>query len=136
MSAIDIALWDVRGKEEGLPVSDLLGGRQRDRVLAYATLDLGGLTQMQAIRLLANKKGLHVIPHGWNTAVGLATDLQLQATVTDDKYCMVEFWPDRTITDLLQIKPFELDDDGRITVPTGPGLGVALNDDFLERGFR
>lgn len=49
---------------------------------------------------------------------------------------MVEFWPDRTINDLLQNKPFELDDDGRITVPTGPGLGVALNDDFLEKGFR
>ena len=40
MSAIDIALWDIRGKEENLPVSELLGGRKRDRVLAYATVDL------------------------------------------------------------------------------------------------
>ena len=37
MSAIDIALWDIRGKEENQPVSELLGGRKRDRILAYAT---------------------------------------------------------------------------------------------------
>ena len=40
MSAIDIALWDIRGKEADLPVSELLGGRKHDRVLAYATVDL------------------------------------------------------------------------------------------------
>ena len=40
MSAIDIALWDIRGKEENQPVSELLGGRKRDRILAYATVIL------------------------------------------------------------------------------------------------
>ena len=40
MSAIDIALWDIRGKEENQSVSELLGGRKHDRVLAYATVDL------------------------------------------------------------------------------------------------
>ena len=40
MSAIDIALWDIRGKEENQPVSELLGGRKHDRILAYATVDL------------------------------------------------------------------------------------------------
>ena len=284
MSAIDIALWDTRGKEQGQPVSELLGGRKHDRVLAYATVDLpmtsarsgdafegvlrsvvnqgfkaiklciegfgrrdaglpdeswdrreaellefarrivgkdiqlmldvygsdhewtadfdwalrtarvlekldfswfeeplapsafadftrlteqtgiaiagaedfvlltdfeeladrkavdilqpdctrvGGLTQMQAIRKFAGQNGLHVIPHGWNTAVGLAADLQFQATVADDRYCLVEFWPDRTITDLLKDDPFALDGDGKIVVPSGPGLGVELDERFL-----
>jgi L-alanine-DL-glutamate epimerase-like enolase superfamily enzyme len=36
LSAIDIALWDIRGKALGLPVSELLGGF-RDRVPAYAS---------------------------------------------------------------------------------------------------
>jgi L-alanine-DL-glutamate epimerase-like enolase superfamily enzyme len=40
MSAIDIALWDIRGKKENLPVSELLGGKKRDRILAYASIDL------------------------------------------------------------------------------------------------
>ena len=286
MSAIDIALWDIRGKEENLPVSELLGGREHDRILAYATVDLpmtsaasgdafdktlrsvvdqgfravkicidkfghrdisnssksnkewdlceanllrfarkivgknvqlmldvygsdpewtgdfdwalkttkvleeleylwieeplapeafedfvrltqlanvaiaggedfilvrdfenlsnlkavnilqpdctrvGGLTQMQSIRNAASQSNLSLIPHGWNTAVGLAADLQFQATVSDDKYCMVEYRPHRIITDLLKHKPFTLDNEGRITVPTGAGLGVELNDEF------
>lgn len=37
LSGIDIALWDIKGKHFGAPVSLLLGGRFRDRVRAYAT---------------------------------------------------------------------------------------------------
>lgn len=35
ISAIDIALWDIKGKALGTPVFNLLGGRTRDRVLTY-----------------------------------------------------------------------------------------------------
>lgn len=35
LAAIDIALWDLRGKALGLPVYELLGGRVRDRVVCY-----------------------------------------------------------------------------------------------------
>lgn len=37
LSGIDIALWDIKGKHFGVPVSVLLGGRFRDQVRAYAT---------------------------------------------------------------------------------------------------
>jgi L-alanine-DL-glutamate epimerase-like enolase superfamily enzyme len=285
MSAIDIALWDIRGKEENQPVSELLGGRKHDRILAYATVDLpmtsaaagdafdkilrsvvdqgfravkicidnfghrdnsksdkewdlceanllrfarsivgknvqlmldaygsdpewtgdfdwalkttkvleeldylwieeplapeafedfarltrlaniaiaggedfilvkdfenlsnikavnilqpdctrvGGLTQMQSIRSTASQNNLNLIPHGWNTAVGLAADLQFQATMSDDEYCMVEYMPHKIITDLLKHDPFALDNEGRITLPTGAGLGVELKDEFRK----
>jgi len=35
IAAIDIALWDIKGKALGVPVYDLLGGRARDRMLTY-----------------------------------------------------------------------------------------------------
>ena len=35
ISAIDIALWDIKGKALGVPVYELLGGRARDRVVCY-----------------------------------------------------------------------------------------------------
>jgi L-alanine-DL-glutamate epimerase-like enolase superfamily enzyme len=38
ISGLDIALWDIRGKLEGVPVAKLLGGARRKRVDAYASL--------------------------------------------------------------------------------------------------
>jgi L-alanine-DL-glutamate epimerase-like enolase superfamily enzyme len=35
LSAVDIALWDLKGKALGVPVYELLGGRVRDRVVCY-----------------------------------------------------------------------------------------------------
>lgn len=37
LSGIDMALWDIKGKALGQPVSVLLGGRWRETVRAYAT---------------------------------------------------------------------------------------------------
>ena len=38
LSGLDIALWDIRGKLEGVSVSKLLGGAKRQRVETYASL--------------------------------------------------------------------------------------------------
>ncbi|MBN1399935.1 MAG: mandelate racemase/muconate lactonizing enzyme family protein [Anaerolineae bacterium] len=35
LSAVDIALWDIKGKALGVPVYELLGGLQRDKVVCY-----------------------------------------------------------------------------------------------------
>ena len=37
MSAIDIALYDIVGKKLGVPVYQLLGGKQRDWALGFAS---------------------------------------------------------------------------------------------------
>jgi len=38
LSALEMALWDLKGKEFGAPVHELLGGRVRERVRAYRNL--------------------------------------------------------------------------------------------------
>ena len=37
ISALDIAIWDLKGKILDLPVYKMLGGKHRDRVQPYAT---------------------------------------------------------------------------------------------------
>ena len=37
ISAIEVACWDIRGQTEGVPVYELLGGKHRDRIEAYAS---------------------------------------------------------------------------------------------------
>ena len=38
LSGLDIALWDIRGKLEGVPVATLLGGAKRTHIQCYASL--------------------------------------------------------------------------------------------------
>jgi len=38
LSGIDLALWDLKGKQLGVPVANLLGGLVRDCIKAYASL--------------------------------------------------------------------------------------------------
>ena len=43
VSAVDIALWDIKGKALNVPVYELLGGRTRDKVVCYPHNGGGGI---------------------------------------------------------------------------------------------
>ena len=53
ISAIDLALWDIKGKALGVPVYELVGGKVRDRVQAYANGWFGRATSAEELAELA-----------------------------------------------------------------------------------
>jgi D-galactarolactone cycloisomerase len=91
----------------------------------------GGITEALRIAWMAYEHNVLYVPHGWNTAIGLAADLHLTAAVPVALY--VEFLtPSPYIDDIITV-PFRPDAEGFLTVPTAPGLGVELNREALAR---
>jgi L-alanine-DL-glutamate epimerase-like enolase superfamily enzyme len=91
----------------------------------------GGLTEAWRVGWLAYEHNILLVPHGWNTAIGLAADLHLTAALPVARY--VEYLTPSPYLDELVTEPFRPDADGYLTVPTAPGLGVQLNRDALRR---
>lgn len=91
----------------------------------------GGISEFRRIAWMAEDRGLRVIPHGWNTAVGLAADLQLASAHRTVNF--VEYLTGSVFIDELSSHPWSLDSDGMLAIPEVPGLGFFLNSDAFER---
>jgi galactonate dehydratase len=71
ISAIDIALHDVKGKALGVPVYQLLGGKQRDHVPLFATTSARTLPELLDQARLLIEQGWSVIRTGmWSARPG------------------------------------------------------------------
>ncbi len=92
---------------------------------------VGGISEERRIAYMAEEHGARFIPHGWNTAIGLAADLQLATAFADTD--LVEYCTGSPYIDDLTLGGWSLDSDGMLTIPTGPGLGVDLNLDAVRR---
>ena len=67
MAAIDIALWDIKGKAAGHPVVELLGGARRDEVRVYATHFLGrSLEETSGYASSLVDAGFSAVKFGWH----------------------------------------------------------------------
>jgi D-galactarolactone cycloisomerase len=86
---------------------------------------VGGLSEMRRIAWMAEAHGIDLVPHGWNTAVGVAADLHFTATLSSRTF--VEFNVGNPLVEELTETPFRLDADGCLPVSDAPGLGVVID---------
>jgi L-alanine-DL-glutamate epimerase-like enolase superfamily enzyme len=154
-----LANYDVVWFEEALPPDDLEGfiELRRESPIPIATGEVltrrqsfrpflerhavdiiqpdctkcGGLTEAWRIAWTAYEHNIQWVPHGWNTAIGLAADLALAAAMPVARY--VEYLTPSPYLDELITEPLRTDADGYLTIPEKPGLGIELDRDALQR---
>jgi L-alanine-DL-glutamate epimerase-like enolase superfamily enzyme len=92
---------------------------------------VGGISEERRIGWMAQEHGVRFIPHGWNTAIGLAADLQLASAFFDTD--LVEYLTGSAYVDEIVAQPWQLDSEGMLPIPNAPGLGIELDVDAVAR---
>jgi D-galactarolactone cycloisomerase len=91
---------------------------------------VGGISEARRIGWMASENNVRMVPHGWNTALGLAADLQLASAFPHTH--VVEYLTGSPFIDDILLDGWRLDADGMLSIPNGPGLGVRINLEALE----
>jgi L-alanine-DL-glutamate epimerase-like enolase superfamily enzyme len=92
----------------------------------------GGLTEVRRLVTMVEQAGKLLIPHAWTSDVLTAVSLHLnsyQKFPVFQEFCT----NDTPLSRDLVIEPLHLDADGYLQVPTGPGIGVSLNQEVLAK---
>lgn len=137
-AALDIAVAGGESEFTRYGFRELLSRRAVD-IVQPDTCNAGGLTECKRIMGMASAYGIRYSPHVWGSAVGLAANLHLAATVPDTPPSLnpapLLFEFDRTenlFRDRLATETFE-QHDGFLTVPRGPGLGIEIDQSTVDR---
>jgi D-galactarolactone cycloisomerase len=143
-NALDMAVAGGEAEFTRWGFRDLIANRCVD-VLQPETCNLGGITEYLKILALAHTYFLPVVNHVWGSAVAVATNLHLLAAMPDlpgaaePVQPMLEYdtTPNRFREELL-VKPLAIPEqvkrnDGWVSLPPGPGLGIEIDFDFMRR---
>ena len=94
-------------------------------------LRCGGIEQTRRICEAASQAGVVPSPHNYSSGVGTAATLHLMSAMPDTE--LLEFDPTGTaIYEEMFLEPLEIA-NGQVKVPTGPGLGVELTPEIIDK---
>jgi L-rhamnonate dehydratase len=91
----------------------------------------GGFTVGRQIADLAREANVEVVPHCFSTGVLVAASLHFASALRNPTLSEFSVARSPLVCDLLTT-PFALE-NGALAIPTGPGLGVELDDGLLQR---
>jgi L-alanine-DL-glutamate epimerase-like enolase superfamily enzyme len=91
----------------------------------------GGVTEMLRIGALAATAGLPVCPHTSITGINMAATIHMIASLPTGRYFEADIARGNGLRDELCSSPFELT-NGTVTPHDRPGIGVAVDEDFLR----
>ena len=92
----------------------------------------GGLSQMRRIAWEAERAGVDVCPHAWLTDLLTATSLHVNAWLPRSLFLEYNVSNNPMLREIV-MNPIELDEDGTMQVPDGPGLGIEVDEEAVSR---
>lgn len=128
--ATDIPIAAGESEQTRFAFRDMLEARAVD-VLQPDPAIAGGLTETRTIAALAASHGLTVAPHLWGSAVLFAAGLHLCVSTPCATLLEYSRGENPLLNELVE-EPIAFE-DGHVLAPTGPGLGLTLRRDFVER---
>jgi L-alanine-DL-glutamate epimerase-like enolase superfamily enzyme len=117
--------------DSGLPPYRALVEKGHVDVLQPDLARCGGFTVGRGIADLARERNVEAVPHCFSTGVLVAASLQFVAALERPTWSEYSVADSPFVSGLLA-EPFAFS-DGKLRIPVGPGLGVDLNEELLER---
>lgn len=104
--------------------------------VSFAQPDLskcGGITEALKIAALASCTHITINPHTSASALNMATSIHFLCAIDNPGYFEADLTPYNLFRDeLMQDLPYVLDQQGYVRPPTGVGIGLQINKDFLK----
>jgi len=140
-NALPLAIAGGENLRTRYEAKDFIGRRAVDIVQPDVVI-VGGVTELHRVAQMANSFGILCNPHVWGSPVMIAASLHVASTIPPcpparnplpyQQEPVMEF--DRTPSPIREgiATPFD-QVDGFLSVPTGPGLGVEIDEDAVAR---
>lgn len=137
--SLDIAVAGGEVLDSRATAKDHIVKRSFDIIQADVSL-CGGIAEVLFISEMARLFGMQALPHCWAGAIVIAASLQLNSLLaphfqgfTNGDEPMMEFDVyENPFRDEIVTKKFELK-NGYFDVPTGPGLGIEINEEVVKK---
>ena len=86
----------------------------------------GGISQMQKMAVLAEAHYVPLAPHCTMSYLGLTASLHVAASVP---FFLIHEGYQNVLPEGVAVKTWEMDEEGYVSLPEGPGLGVEINEE-------
>ena len=137
--SLDIAIAGGEVLDSRGAARDLIVQRAFDVIQPDVSL-CGGIAEVLFIAEMARLFSIQCIPHCWAGSITLAATMQVLALLPpytlglhSDEAMLEHDTYENPFRDELVTKPFKLDKDGFIAVPTTPGLGIEVNEEVVKK---
>jgi len=138
LAGLDIAIAAAEGLETRGAFDAFLTRTPVDIVQPDVAI-CGGVGELLFVSELAALRGRQCVPHAWGGAILLAATLQAISLLPEPSELagpdspLLEFDRfDNPMRTRLATEQFAVTDGGRVDIPTGPGLGITVDEDFIR----